>query len=68
MTQLLPEVFTLIGINLFLVLSLVIFLLDNSFPKVMSYVYQVVALLDSRTASKLSSNLLDVTFDLLGRS
>jgi len=44
MTQLLPEVFTLIGINLFLVLSLVTFLLDNGFPKGQTYVYQVVAL------------------------
>ena len=44
MTQLLPEVFTLIGINLFLVLSLVTHLLNSGFPKVMSLVYQVAAL------------------------
>jgi len=44
MTQLPPEVFTLIGINLFLVLSLLTFLLGNRFPKALPYIYQVAAL------------------------
>jgi hypothetical protein len=44
MIQLTPEVFTLVGINLFLVLSLVTCLLGNHFPKVVPYIYQVVAL------------------------
>jgi hypothetical protein len=44
MTQLPPEVFTLIGINLFLVLSLLTHLLGNRFPKALPYIYQVAAL------------------------
>src|SRR3989304_3390331 len=44
MTQLPPEVFTLIGINLFLVLSLLTYLLGNRFPKALPCVYQVAAL------------------------
>ena len=44
MTQLPPEVFTLIGINLFLVLSLLTYLLGNRFPKSLPYIYQVAAL------------------------
>jgi hypothetical protein len=44
MTQLPPEVFTLIGINLFLVLSLLTNLLGNRFPKALLYIYQVAAL------------------------
>jgi hypothetical protein len=44
MTQLPPEVFTLIGINVFLVLSLVTYLLGNRFPKTLLYIYQVIAL------------------------
>src|SRR4030042_1327566 len=44
MTQLPPEVFTLIGINLFLVLSMLTHLLGNRFPKALPYIYQVAAL------------------------
>ena len=44
MIQLPPEVFTLAGINLFLVLSLLTHLLGNRFPKALPYIYQVAAL------------------------
>lgn len=44
MNQLQPEVFTLIGINLFLVLGLLTYLLGNRFPKLLPYVYEAAAL------------------------
>lgn len=42
--QLLPEFFTLIGTDLFLLLSLVTCLLDTRFPKMLPYVFEVAAL------------------------
>lgn len=44
MTQWQPEVFTLIGINLFLVLGLLTYLLGNRFPKALPYIYEAAAL------------------------
>jgi hypothetical protein len=41
---LLPEFFALLGIDLFLLLSLLTCLLDDRFPKTISYVYQIAAL------------------------
>jgi hypothetical protein len=41
---LLPEFFALLGIDLFLLLSLLTCLLDDRFPKAISYVYQIAAL------------------------
>jgi hypothetical protein len=44
-SQLLPEVFALIGINVFLALSLLAFLLRNRFPRVLLFVYQIAAVI-----------------------
>jgi len=41
---LLPEFFALLGIDLFLLLSLLTCLLDNRLPKAIPYVYQIAAL------------------------
>jgi hypothetical protein len=41
---LLPEFFALLGIDLFLLLSLLTCLLDDRFPKAIPYVYQIAAL------------------------
>jgi len=43
-SPLLPEFFALLGIDLFLMLSLLTCLLDDRFPKATPYVYQVAAL------------------------
>jgi hypothetical protein len=43
-SELLPEFFALLGIDFFLMLSLLICLLDERFPKAVPYVYQVAAL------------------------
>ena len=42
--QLAPELFALIGINLFLVLSLLTYLFKSRFPKMLPYVYQIAAI------------------------
>jgi hypothetical protein len=44
---LLPEFFALVGINLFLLLSLLTCLLDNHLPKAIPYFYQIAALAGS---------------------
>lgn len=44
MTQLQPEIFTLIGINLFVVLGPLTYLLGNRFPKALPYIYEAAAL------------------------
>ena len=43
-SPLLPEFFALLGIDLFLILSLLTCLLDDRFPKAIPYVYQAAAL------------------------
>lgn len=43
-SQLLPEFFALLGIDLFLMLSLLACLLEDRFPKMLPFVYQVAAL------------------------
>ena len=44
MVQLLPELFALIGINVFLVLSLLTYLLKSRFPKILPYVCNIAAI------------------------
>jgi len=46
-SPLLPEFFALVGINLFLLLSLLTCLLDNHLPKAIPYFYQIAALAGS---------------------
>lgn len=43
-SQLLPEFFTLLGVNLFLMQGLLCFLLDDRVPKILPYGYQIAAL------------------------
>jgi len=43
-SELLPEFFALLGIDLFLMLSLLSCLLDDRMPKALPYVYQIAAL------------------------
>ena len=45
MSLILPEFFALLGIDLFLLLSLIACLLDDRLPKAMPYVFQVAALI-----------------------
>ena len=43
-SELLPEFFALLGIDLFLMLSLLSCLLDDKMPKALPYIYQIAAL------------------------
>jgi hypothetical protein len=43
-SQMLPEFFTLLGIDVFLMLSLLSCLLDDRLPKAIPYIYQIAAL------------------------